>query len=92
MTDSIALIAIFTQGLRWTDMDKNKAIQIAQAVQAGTAHVFISDKSVYDAMDEAISALDKISRIEDLVEGTIDHFDRDDALDLLYEVKRVIGK
>ena len=71
---------------------KNKAVQIAQAVQAGTAHVFISEKSVYDAMDEAISALDKISRIEDLVDGTIDHFDRDDALDLLYEVKRVIEK
>jgi hypothetical protein len=73
-------------------MNKDKAILIAQAVQAGTAHVFISEKSVYDAMDEAISALDKVSRIEDLVEGTIDHFDRDDALDLLYEVKRVIGK
>ena len=73
-------------------MDKNKAIQIAQAVQAGTAHVFISEKCVYDAMDEAISALDKISRIEDLVDGTIDHFNRDDALDLLYEVKGVIGK
>lgn len=72
-------------------MDKNKAVQIAQAVQAGTAHVFISEKSVYDAMDEAISALDKISRIEDLVKGNIDHFDRDDALDMLYEIKRVIG-
>ena len=73
-------------------MEKDKAIQIAQAVQAGMAHVFISEKSVYDAMDEAISALDKISRIEDLVDGKIDHFDRDDALDLLYEVKRVIEK
>lgn len=73
-------------------MDRNKAIQIAQAVQAGTAHVFISEKSVCDAMDEAISALKKVSRIEELVEGTIDHFDRDDALDMLYEVKRVIGK
>lgn len=71
-------------------MDKNIAIQIAQAVQAGTAHVFVSEKSVYDAMDEAISALDRISRIENLVEGTIDHFDRDDALDLLHEVKGVI--
>ena len=73
-------------------MDRDKAILIAQAVQAGTAHAFISEKSVSDAMDEAISALDKISRIEDLVEGTIDHFNRDDAIDLLYEVKRVIGK
>ena len=72
-------------------MEKDKAIQIAQAVQAGTAHVFISEKSVYDAMDEAISALDKISRIEDLVGGTIEHFDMDDALDMLYEIKSIIN-
>lgn len=72
-------------------MEKDKAIQIAQAVKAGTAHVFISGKSVGEAMDEAISAMDKISRIEDLVEGTIDHFDRDDALDMLYEVKSIIS-
>ena len=72
-------------------MEKDKAIQIAQAVKAGTAHVFISEKSVGEAMDEAISALNKISRIEDLVEGTIDHLDRDDAIDMLYEVKSIIS-
>lgn len=72
-------------------MDKGIAIQIAQAVQAGTAHAFISEKAINEAMDEAISALDKISRIEDLVEGTIDHFDRDDAIDMLYEVKSIIS-
>lgn len=72
-------------------MEKDKAIQIAQAVKAGTAYVFISEKSVGEAMDEAIYAMDKISRIEDLVEGTIDHFDMDDALDMLYEVKSIIS-
>ena len=72
-------------------MEKDKAIQIAQAVKAGTAHMFISEKSVGEAMDEAIYAMDKISRIEDLVEGTIDHFDRDDAIDMLYEVKSIIS-
>ena len=71
-------------------MEKDKAVQIAQAVQAGTAHVFVSERSVNEAMDEAISAMDKISRIEDLVEGTIDHFDRDDALDMLYGVKSIL--
>ena len=58
-------------------MGKDKAIQIAQAVK--------------EAMDEAISAMDKISRIEGLVDGTIDHFDREDALDMLYEVKSIIS-
>ena len=71
-------------------MEKDKAVQIAQAVQACTAHVFVSERSVNEAMDEAISAMDKISRIEDLVEGTIDHFDRDDALDMLYGVKSIL--
>ena len=73
-------------------MDKGIAIQIAQAVQAGTAHAFISEKAINEAMDEAISALDKVSKIEDLVEGTVDHFDRDDALDMLYEIKGIIAK
>lgn len=72
-------------------MEKDKAIQIAQAVKAGTAHMFISEKSVGEAMDEAIYAMDKISRIENLVDGAIDHFDRDDALDMLYEVKSIIS-
>ena len=72
-------------------MEKDKAIQIAQAVKAGTAHMFISEKSVGEAMDEAISAMDKIGRIKDLVEGTIDDFDMDDALDMLYEVKSIIS-
>ena len=59
-------------------------------MKAGTAHVFISEKSVNEAMDEAISALDKIGRIEDLVKGTIDHLDRDDAIDMLYGVKSIL--
>lgn len=65
-------------------MNKDKASLIARAVQAGTTHVFISE-------NEAISALDKISKIEDLVEGTIDHLDRDDALDMLFEIKSIIN-
>lgn len=32
----------------------------------------------------------KLAKIADLVEGTIDHFDRDDAMDLLYQIKDVL--
>jgi hypothetical protein len=32
----------------------------------------------------------RIAKIADLVEGTIDHFDLDDAMDLLYQIKEVI--
>lgn len=31
-----------------------------------------------------------IERITDLLEGTIDHLDKDDALDLLYEIKHLL--
>lgn len=33
-----------------------------------------------------------IDKLIDLTDGTIDHFDREDAMDMLYEVKRLIDK
>ena len=32
----------------------------------------------------------RLFKIADLVEGTIDHFDLDDAMDLLYQIKEVL--
>ena len=34
----------------------------------------------------------RLEKIADLVEGTIDHFDRDDAMDLLYQIKKVLNE
>lgn len=33
-----------------------------------------------------------IEELIDLTEGTIDHFDYDDAMEMLYEVKRILSK
>lgn len=33
---------------------------------------------------------DRLVMIADLVRGTINHFDLDDAMDLLYEIKRIV--
>lgn len=44
----------------------------------------------HTAMMMAIQALEQINKITDLLDGTIDHFDRDDAIDLLYEIKEMI--
>ena len=33
---------------------------------------------------------DRLNKIAELVEGTIDHFDREDAMDLLYQIKGVL--
>ena len=43
------------------------------------------------ALDVAFKAMEQITKIADLLDGTIDHFDYDDAMDLLYEIKGVIG-
>lgn len=43
-----------------------------------------------EAEEMAIQALEQINKITALLDGTIDHFDRDDAIDLLYEIKGVI--
>ena len=32
----------------------------------------------------------RLERIADIVEGTIDHLDRDDAMDMLYQIKEVL--
>lgn len=42
-------------------------------------------------MDERINHDSEIiEKIRDIVEGTIDHLDRDEALDILYEIKRLL--
>lgn len=42
-------------------------------------------------MDEKINHdSDIVEKIRDIVDGTIDHFDKDDALDMLYEIKRLL--
>ena len=44
-------------------------------------------------MPSAESESDKrLGKIAELVEGTIEHFDRDDAMDLLYQIKEVINE
>lgn len=47
----------------------------------------VVDKAVWE---DAKRALEQITKIADIVDGTIDHFDRDDAMDVLYEIKGVI--
>ena len=53
--------------------------------------VFIVD-DVYEEIVENLPSAqpdNRLEKIADFVEGTIDHFDRDDAMDLLYQIKEV---
>ena len=49
-----------------------------------------NNKYEKDAVDASIRALRAVDKIYDAVDGTIDHFDRDDAMDLLYDIKRIL--
>lgn len=44
-------------------------------------------KADEEAINDSVSALQKIIRLKDTVEGTIDHLDLDDAMDMLYDIK-----
>lgn len=50
-----------------------------------------TDDDAVEAIEDLPSAQpdNRLEKIADLVEGTIDHFDRDDAMDLLYQIKEV---
>ena len=49
-----------------------------------------SKEPILQAYKMAMDALEQITKIADLLDGTIDHFDYDDAMDVLYEIKGVI--
>ena len=38
----------------------------------------------------AIQPDDRLAKIADILEGTIDHFDLEDAMDVLYQIKDVL--
>ena len=57
----------------------------------GKCDLMMSSKEpILQAYKMAMDALEQITKIADIVEGTIDHFDYDDAMDVLYEIKGVI--
>lgn len=45
---------------------------------------------VYEMDENNNHDSDIVEKIRDIVDGTIDHLDRDDALDMLYEIKRLV--
>ena len=49
-----------------------------------------SKEPILQAYKRAMDALEQITKITDLLDGTIDHFEYDDAMDMLYEIKGVI--
>ena len=69
-----------------------KAIEFARILKNSKIESFINDESIQWTLDTSISAMEKIKKIEDALEGTIDDFDRDDAMDLLYNIKDILRR
>ena len=59
------------------------------------ACIRVRELRAYDEIEE-IKALpsaqpdDRLAKIADILEGTIDHFDLEDAMDVLYQIKDVL--
>lgn len=71
-------------------IDYAKVIEFARILKNSKIESFINDESIRLTLDISISAMEKVKKIEDALEGTIDHFDRDDAMDLLYDIKDIL--
>lgn len=41
---------------------------------------------------EGMTDKEIVDKLIELTDGTIDHFDLDDAMDLLYEIKRILSR
>ena len=79
---------------------KNDLISRQAAIDAVIKHLQLDYEYAW-GVREAINGLpsaepqrveidERLAKIADLVEGTIDHFDRDDAMDVLYQIKGVL--
>ena len=69
---------------------RQSAIETVSEALKGT---FVEYQEIAEKMINKIPSAqqdNKLSKIADLVEGTIDHFDLDDAMDLLYQIKEVL--
>lgn len=47
--------------------------------------------TLYETDEQMNHDSEIIEKIRDIVVCTIDHLDREDALDMLYEIKRIVG-
>lgn len=70
-----------------------------ELVTKGTAYDALANLDQYAELGECLDAIkdlpseqpdNRLKRIADIVEGTIDHLDRDDAMDMLYQIKEVL--
>ena len=79
-----------------SDITRSEAIKQLRLLKADITNglAFVSktkDKNLsLESLDMAIKSLEKLDKITDMTEGTIDHFDLEDAMDLLYDIKGVV--
>lgn len=74
-------------------VSRQEAIDTLRKLSREDGYIDMPHEYVTDAVRALPSAQpdEKLRKIADLVEGSIDHFDRDDAMDLLYQIKEIVG-
>ena len=72
-------------------MTREEAVKILKKCrETSLKYTFYTLNEYQTATDMAIEALEQTNKIADIVDGTIDHFEYNDAMDMLYEIKGVI--
>lgn len=99
--ESISKDDLYTKIVRLEKEAMEETIKLAQTdniEEWKRWNTILNERSAfkYDVMDAPVitqtsdTAKRAISDIADIVDGTIDHLDRDDAIDLLYDIKSVL--
>lgn len=67
-----------------------KRLQALPSVQPETCAYWDRESNFCALHRPSAQPDNRLERIADIVEGTIDHLDRDDAMDMLYQIKEVL--
>ena len=60
---------------------------VADVIECGKEH-----RQLAEWLKDYKRLLESVGKIKDLTKGTIDHFNLDDAMDMLYEIKKVVSR
>ena len=76
--------------ITWYHQNANK--DMVRGANSNEHQAWYKAEDVYKALESVPSAQpdNRLAKIADLVEGTIDHFELDDAMDLIYQIKDVL--
>ena len=89
----MVIATAYLHALNYTLYGEDVTEKWLTATQNASALEKAYQKGYHDAMERVKPPAqpdNRLTKIADLMDGTIDHFDLDDAMDLLYQIKGVL--